>query len=125
MTSSLGAAIGRGAGVTQRMRWRRTFIAEVSEKLQQLGMTACPVCGSAESLGAGRFPVLLVDGEFPQGTDGGHLVEDRDLHITFAMQIECTTCGHLMLFNAERYRTGDEKILVLGPTEEEQRQPGE
>jgi hypothetical protein len=94
---------------------RSAFMAEVSEKLQQLGMTACLVCGSAEPLDVGHFPLLLVDGEFPQGTDAGHLVEDRDLQMTFAVQIECTTCGHLMLFNAERYRTGDEKILMLVP----------
>ena len=46
------------------MRWRQTFLAEVAETLQQLGMRACPVCGSTESLSIGRFPVLLVDGDF-------------------------------------------------------------
>ena len=32
------------------MRWRQSFIDEVSQALQQLGLRACPVCGSAESL---------------------------------------------------------------------------
>ena len=40
------------------MRWRQTFIAEVSQALQQLGLRACPVCGSAEGLGIGRFPAF-------------------------------------------------------------------
>jgi len=30
-----------------------------------------------------------------------------------------------MLFNSERYRTGDEKIMVRGLTEEQERQLGE
>ena len=42
--------------VQRRMRWRQTFMAEVAEMLQQLGLKACPVCGSMESLDIGRFP---------------------------------------------------------------------
>src|SRR6185369_3135139 len=41
--------------------------------------------------------------------------------LTFAIRIECTTCGHLMLFNAEKYRTGEEPILEREPAEEEDR----
>jgi hypothetical protein len=104
------------------MRWRQTFMAEVSESLQQLGMRACPVCGSTESLGMSPFPVLLVDGEFPPDADDLSLGEDRDGDLTFAIRVECITCGHLMLFNAERYRTGDDKIIVPGLTMEERSQ---
>jgi hypothetical protein len=42
------------------MRWRRTFMTEVFESLQQLGLRACPVCGSAESLNMSPFPVVLL-----------------------------------------------------------------
>jgi hypothetical protein len=49
-------------------------MAEVFRALEQLGLRACPVCGSAESL----------------------------------------RCGHLLLFNAQRFRTGDEKIMEYG-----------
>jgi DNA-directed RNA polymerase subunit RPC12/RpoP len=94
-------------------------MAEVSESLQQLGMWACPVCGSAESLGMSPFPVLIVDGEFPPGADDLPPGEGRDGDLTLAIRVECTTCGHLMLFNAERYRTADEKIIVPGLTMEE------
>jgi len=62
----------------------------------------------------GRFPVLLVDAGFPADEDGFPPEADRDGDITFAVRVECTTCGHLMLFNSERYRTGDEKIMVIG-----------
>ena len=91
-------------------------MAEVSDTLQRLGLKACPVCSSPESLEMSQFPVFLADGRFPAepGTD-----------LTFAVRIECTTCGHVMLFNAQRYRTGDEKILMLGPTEDEETSLGE
>lgn len=42
------------------MRWHQSFMAEVSQALQQLGLRACPVCGSAASLGMSPFPVVLV-----------------------------------------------------------------
>ena len=101
-------------------------MAEVSEALQQLGLQACPVCGSADSLSMGRLPVLLVDAGFPREDDDFPPPGDsHDGDMTFAVRVECTTCGHLMLFNSERYRTGDEKIMVRGLTEEQESQLGE
>ena len=40
-------------------------MAEVSDTLQRLGLKACPVCGSLESLDMSDFPVFLADGRFP------------------------------------------------------------
>ena len=98
------------------MRWRQSFISEVSQAVQQLGLRACPVCGSADALGIGRSPVLLLDGGPAAGGDDLPLGEqDRDFDLTFAVRIECTACGHLMLFNASKYRTEDEQILVREP----------
>jgi hypothetical protein len=96
------------------MRWRQAFMAEVHQSLQQLGMTACPVCGSAESLSMSPFPALLVEGEFPPDADDLPLGEDRHGDLIFAVRVGCATCGYLMLFDSARYRTGNEKILVLG-----------
>jgi len=101
------------------MRWRRTFMAEVFESLLRLGLKACPVCDSAESLSMSPFPAILVDGEFPLDPDA--LPEEEGGDLTFAVRIECTTCGHLMLFNAQRYRTGDARIIEDGITEDEGR----
>ena len=101
------------------MRWRKPFIVEVVGTLQNFGVRACPLCGSAE-LGIGRRPVLLVDGAFPPKVGGLPLEADHDRHVDFAVEIECTTCGHIMLFNAERYRTGGEAIMVAGLTDEEE-----
>jgi len=94
------------------MRWRQSFIAEVSQALQQLGLRVCPVCGSADALGIGRFPTFLVEGgSLPDG-DHFPIGEDDDMDVTLAVRVECTVCGHLMLFNAQKYRTEDELILV-------------
>jgi hypothetical protein len=73
------------------------------------------VCGLADSLAVGHFPVLLDDGGFPPRSHD-HSLGDRDL--TFAVRIECPACGYLMLFNAKRFRTADEKIIVPEGTEE-------
>jgi hypothetical protein len=86
-------------------------MAEVFETLQQLGLRTCPVCGSAESLTMSNFPVLLVDGRFSPEGDPLPLGDNREGDLTFAVRIECATCGHLMLFNAQRHRDGDAKIL--------------
>ena len=102
------------------MRWCPGFLAEVSQSLRQLGLTACPVCGLADSVGIGPWPVLLVDGGVPPCTDDYPLGEDRDGDLTFAVRIECAACGYLMLFNALRFRTADEKIIVPEGTEGDQ-----
>jgi hypothetical protein len=70
------------------MRWRQSFIAEVSQALQQLGLRACPVCGSADGLSIGRSPAFLLDGGLSRDDDDVSLGEDHDL--TFAVRIECT-----------------------------------
>ena len=88
-------------------------------------MRACPVCGSAESLGMSPFPVLLVDGKFPPDADDLPVGEDCEGDLTFAIRVDCVTCGHLMLFDSARYRTGDEKILMLELAEDEESSLGE
>ena len=100
------------------MRWCPSFLAEVSQSLWQLGLKACPVCGLADSVDIGALPVLLVDGGLPPRTNDHPLGEDRGDELTFAVRIECAACGYLMLFNALRFRTANEKIIVAGGTDE-------
>jgi hypothetical protein len=92
------------------MQWRRTFMTEVFESLQQLGLRACPVCGSAESLNMSPVPVVLFDGGFPSEAEALNSGGERS-DLTLCVRVECGTCGHLMLFNAQRFRAGDEKII--------------
>ena len=101
------------------MRWRKAFMAEVDKVLHQLGMRACPVCGSAQSLTMSPFPILLVDAGFHRGAGDINSAQQHDGDVTFAVRVECAICGHLLLFNAQKYRTGDEKILVSEPTDEQ------
>jgi hypothetical protein len=97
--------------VQQRMRWRQSFIAEISKAVQRLGLRACPVCGSASALGIDRSPVFLLTGG-PPARDDPALGEDCDYDLALAVRIECSRCGHLMLFNADQYHTEGEQVLV-------------
>ncbi len=101
------------------MRWRESFLAEVSRSLRQLGLKSCPVCGLVDSLDVGHLPVLLFDGGFLRRIVDHPSVGDCDGDLTFAVRIECTACGYLMLFNAQRFRTANEKIIVQEEIDEE------
>jgi hypothetical protein len=107
------------------MRWRQAFMFEVWEALYQLGMKACPVCHSTDALGVSPVPALIIDAELPPGPDGLPLGEEPGGDLTFAVRVECATCGHIMLFNAQKFRTADEKILEPGAGEEREGQPGD
>jgi hypothetical protein len=98
-------------------RWRKSFIVEVHEKLSQLGLQACPVCGSAE-LRIARDPVLALIGGFPRAMSSA---DDLQVSTDFLLRVECVSCGHLLLFNAERFRAGDAPILVMGLSEQDEK----
>ena len=82
------------------MRWHRSFMAAVSQRLQQLGPRACTVCGRADSLRVSPCPVLLTDdGPVPAAAARARAREHFD-DITAAVKAECTACGHWMLFDS-------------------------
>ncbi|HTA33492.1 MAG TPA: hypothetical protein VK721_08720 [Solirubrobacteraceae bacterium] len=35
-------------------------------------------------------------------------------NVLFMVRVECQVCGHTMLFNSERFFTGDEPIIERG-----------
>jgi hypothetical protein len=107
------------------MRWHRSFLAAVGQRLQQLGLRACPVCGRADSLRVSPFPVLLTDAGPVPGAAARAGVQERFDDITAAVKAECAVCGHWMLFDSLKFRTGQERIALFEADEEEQRHPDE
>lgn len=98
------------------VRWRKAFLVEIKEKLAQLGLMNCTVCGS-EHLTVHRFPFLALMGNLPPNISS---VDDTEVIVEYLVRVECGICGYVMLFSAERFRTGDDELLVLGMTEQEE-----
>jgi hypothetical protein len=38
-------------------------------------------------------------------------LRDAETNITYMVQVECVVCGHSLLFNSERFITGDAPAL--------------
>src|ERR1700745_2403990 len=107
------------------MRWHRSFLAAVGQRLQQLGLRACPGCGRADSLRVLPFPASVAGpGLCPAPAAPAPLQEHFD-DITAAVKAECAVCGHWMLFDSLKFRTGQERIMLFEADEEEQRHPDE
>src|ERR1700748_3580982 len=102
------------------MRWHHSFFAVVGRRLQQLGLRACPVCGQADSLHVSPFPVLLTDAGPVPGAAARARVQEHLDDMTVAVKAECAACGHWMLFNSLKFRTGQERIMLFEVNEEEQ-----
>ena len=107
------------------MRWHRSFLAVVGQRLRQLGVRACPVCGRGDSLRVSPFPVLVTDAGAVPGASARGWAPEHLGGITVAVQAECAACGHWMLFNSLRFRTGQERITLFEVDEEERRHPEE
>ena len=98
------------------LRWRKTFLVEIKEKLAQLGLMNCAICGS-EHLTIHRFPFLALMGNLPPNISN---LDDAEVAIEYLVRVECGICGYVMLFSAERFRTRDDEALVRGMTEQEE-----
>ena len=98
------------------VRWRKTFVDEVSEKLVQLGVKTCPVCSSAQ-IGVHKYPAVLLFGSMPPAASRVH---DPEGNIDFMVRVECGICGHALLFNSQRFRHGDTPILITGLSEDQE-----
>ena len=107
------------------MRWHHSFMAAAGRGLQQLGLRACPVCGRADSLRVSPFPVLLTDDGPVPGAAARVPAQEHFDDITVAVQTECAACGHWMLFNSLKFRTGQDRITLFEVDEEEQGHPEE
>ena len=97
------------------MRWHPSFLAAVGQRLQQLGVRACPVCGRADSLRVSPFPVLLTDDRPAAPARAREHWDD----ITVAVKAGCTGCGHWVLFNSLKFRAVQDRIMLFEADEEE------
>ena len=95
-------------------RFRKTFLDETRDTLNQLGLGGCPVCGSSDR-GLLRLPVVLPLGGLPWSTRS----RDDETNVLFAIALRCESCGNLTLFDSEAFRKS-EPSLVEGLTEEEE-----
>ena len=107
------------------MRWHHSFLAAADRRLEQFGVRACPVCGQAGSLHVSPFPVLLTDDGPIRGAAARAPAQEHFDEITAAVKAECAACGHWMLFDSLKFRTGQERITLFEVDEEQQRHPEE
>jgi hypothetical protein len=98
------------------VRWRTSFLLEVQKQLAQLGLSKCPICES-DQLTTNKYPLMAFMGGLPPRA--GRPV-DPEAAADYLVRCECRTCGHQLLFNSERFRTGNERILVSQGSEEEE-----
>jgi ssDNA-binding Zn-finger/Zn-ribbon topoisomerase 1 len=99
------------------MRFRRRVLKEIAGHIRRLGLSRCPVCGGESSLAASRLPAIINCGGWPHERDDPR--HDPDAYVWFAVKVECDSCGHMLLFNSERFRHGDEPVFVVGFREHE------
>jgi hypothetical protein len=89
--------LGRGLAVA---RWARAALAEMQERVIQMGLRECPVCGT-DALGILPLPTIVTIGATKEAMEKG----DKNGNVLFLLHIECETCGHVLLFNSERLKS--------------------
>jgi hypothetical protein len=99
------------------MRWRRTALDGMQQRIMQMGLETCPVCQSGQ-LGVLKYPSIESIGGFHrEKSDPKH---DPEANVLFLVHVECDMCGHVLLFNSERLEPSSSKSLVQGLTEEQE-----
>ena len=99
-------------------RWRKKSLDEMTERIVQLGLSNCPVCGSGE-MQVLRMPVMQSIGTVYHEEDRRN-PDDKDHNALFMVQITCSLCGYAMHFDSERLLPGSEQALIVGLTPEEE-----
>ena len=89
------------------MVWfREEALEEMRDRIGQLGLRTCPICGS-ESIGLPRWPAVVhVGGHFERSDP-----QSPSVNILFMVMVECEMCGHTMFLNSERFHPGDVPTL--------------
>jgi hypothetical protein len=87
------------------MKFQEDVLKQIGERIAQLGLSQCPVCQSG-TIAIGRQPVIVNVGGIPDSK-----LQDAKTNIRFYVALTCDLCGHVMLFDSERFQHGDERAL--------------
>jgi hypothetical protein len=98
------------------MRFRKTALKEITNRISSLGAGVCLVCRSEEQH-VWPEPILLPTGGL---TLDPSKPKDPEENVLFMVRVGCLTCGHTLLFNSETMVGHKERILVQGMTEAEE-----
>lgn len=96
------------------MRFRKRVTEAMAARIVELGLSECPVCHTGAIL-ISRQPAHVSTGGFHYGK--GDPRNDPDANVIFAVQLTCDVCGYLMLFDSEKFYTGNDRIFINGPLE--------
>jgi hypothetical protein len=99
------------------MRWQKRALAEMNERLAQMGLVACPVCHGG-TLTVWRYPTMESIGDHYR--DKGDPQRDPESNVLFMVHVECDLCGHALYFNSERLIRSKTPSLIIGLTEAEE-----
>jgi hypothetical protein len=91
------------------MQWALPILQDIDAKIAQLGLKACPVCESETALRVDKRPVIVSVGGV--AWSDAPEVNDSETSISYLVRIECTLCGYTLLFNSERFITGNTPAL--------------
>jgi len=98
------------------VRWRKTTLASMTERIVQMGLSSCNICGSTESLRVNRLPVILsIGGPFRAESDPK---KDKESNILIMVGVVCDSCGHTQLFDSERIMPKGEAGIWVGEGDE-------
>src|SRR5919198_4882427 len=100
------------------MRFRRKILDDIAAQITRLGLQRCAVCGSDSSMQASPYPVLLSIGGFHHERADPRW--DPEANVRFMIEVRCEVCGHVMLFDSEKFHGPNEPVLVTGPPEVEE-----
>lgn len=115
-TPSIPVGAGR-VSQTVTMRFRRKSLVDMQERITQLGMNACRICGSGHLLIHKRPGIVTFGGVHHERDDPRW---DPESNILFMVMTCCDLCGNTQFFDSERLAPDSERSLVVGMTEEEE-----
>ena len=99
------------------LRVRQKILTEIAARINQLGLQQCSVCGSDSALHASPYPVILQIGGFHHEKDDPR--HDPEANVRYMIEVRCEVCGHSILFDSEKFYTGDDPIFTTLSIEDE------